>query len=45
VLQHTGSALLAERANDLRDLKQRVLRACSAKPGITSAGRRHRCCA
>jgi phosphocarrier protein len=27
VLQHTGSALLAERANDLRDLKQRVLRA------------------
>lgn len=25
VLQHTGSALLAERANDLRDLKQRVL--------------------
>ncbi|QAX83524.1 phosphoenolpyruvate--protein phosphotransferase [Pseudomonas sp. DTU12.3] len=26
VLQHTGSALLAERANDLRDLKQRVLR-------------------
>lgn len=27
MLQHTGSALLAERANDLRDLKQRVLRA------------------
>ena len=27
VLQRTGSALLAERANDLRDLKQRVLRA------------------
>lgn len=27
VLLHTGSALLAERANDLRDLKQRVLRA------------------
>ena len=27
VLHHTGSALLAERANDLRDLKQRVLRA------------------
>jgi phosphocarrier protein len=27
VLQQTGSALLAERANDLRDLKQRVLRA------------------
>jgi phosphoenolpyruvate-protein phosphotransferase len=27
ILQHTGSALLAERANDLRDLKQRVLRA------------------
>ncbi|MCU7247619.1 phosphoenolpyruvate--protein phosphotransferase [Pseudomonas koreensis] len=27
VLQHTGSALLAERANDLRDLRQRVLRA------------------
>ncbi|MDD1138920.1 phosphoenolpyruvate--protein phosphotransferase [Pseudomonas sp. TNT2022 ID233] len=27
VLQNTGSALLAERANDLRDLKQRVLRA------------------
>ncbi|MFJ2536851.1 phosphoenolpyruvate--protein phosphotransferase [Pseudomonas sp. NPDC087614] len=27
VLQKTGSALLAERANDLRDLKQRVLRA------------------
>ncbi|MBV4487452.1 phosphoenolpyruvate--protein phosphotransferase [Pseudomonas sp. SWRI153] len=27
VLQDTGSALLAERANDLRDLKQRVLRA------------------
>jgi phosphoenolpyruvate-protein phosphotransferase len=27
VLQHSGSALLAERANDLRDLKQRVLRA------------------
>ncbi|CAI8814079.1 phosphoenolpyruvate--protein phosphotransferase [Pseudomonas sp. IT-P260] len=27
VLQYTGSALLAERANDLRDLKQRVLRA------------------
>ncbi|WP_202371302.1 phosphoenolpyruvate--protein phosphotransferase [Pseudomonas sp. MWU318] len=27
VLQHTGSALLTERANDLRDLKQRVLRA------------------
>ncbi|WP_339450005.1 phosphoenolpyruvate--protein phosphotransferase [Pseudomonas sp. EA_5y_Pfl2_R50] len=27
VLQHIGSALLAERANDLRDLKQRVLRA------------------
>ncbi|QTD34457.1 phosphoenolpyruvate--protein phosphotransferase [Pseudomonas fluorescens] len=27
VLQNTGSPLLAERANDLRDLKQRVLRA------------------
>ncbi|CAI8853040.1 multiphosphoryl transfer protein [Pseudomonas sp. IT-P258] len=27
VLQQTGSTLLAERANDLRDLKQRVLRA------------------
>ncbi|VVO52435.1 hypothetical protein PS854_00360 [Pseudomonas fluorescens] len=27
VLQQLGSALLAERANDLRDLKQRVLRA------------------
>ncbi|EZP27356.1 phosphoenolpyruvate--protein phosphotransferase [Pseudomonas sp. RIT288] len=27
MLQHTGSALLTERANDLRDLKQRVLRA------------------
>ncbi|MBC3775269.1 phosphoenolpyruvate--protein phosphotransferase [Pseudomonas sp. SWRI99] len=27
MLQGTGSALLAERANDLRDLKQRVLRA------------------
>jgi phosphocarrier protein len=27
VLQHTDSALLAERANDLRDLKQRVLHA------------------
>ncbi|WP_426202300.1 phosphoenolpyruvate--protein phosphotransferase [Pseudomonas sp. TWP3-1] len=27
VLLNTGSALLAERANDLRDLKQRVLRA------------------
>ncbi|HWH87800.1 MAG TPA: phosphoenolpyruvate--protein phosphotransferase [Pseudomonas sp.] len=27
VLQGTGSALLAERANDLRDLRQRVLRA------------------
>lgn len=27
VLQQSGSALLAERANDLRDLKQRVLRA------------------
>ncbi|WP_085631605.1 MULTISPECIES: phosphoenolpyruvate--protein phosphotransferase [unclassified Pseudomonas] len=27
VLQQTGSALLAERANDLRDLRQRVLRA------------------
>ncbi|WP_180699256.1 phosphoenolpyruvate--protein phosphotransferase [Pseudomonas crudilactis] len=27
VLLHTGSALLAERANDLRDLNQRVLRA------------------
>ena len=26
VLQQTGSTLLAERANDLRDLKQRVLR-------------------
>ena len=27
ILQQTGSTLLAERANDLRDLKQRVLRA------------------
>jgi len=43
VLQHTGSALLAERANDLRDLKQRVLRALLADTVGSAATQRAGC--
>ncbi|KAI1691321.1 PEP-utilizing enzyme, mobile domain-containing protein [Ditylenchus destructor] len=39
VLLALGKPLFAERANDLRDLQQRVLRALSVKPGISNCRR------